>query len=53
MHTDAKQTVVAESTKLREVVEAKVAKLHASANAQIKDAIAKFDGDISKGLKES
>lgn len=52
MHTDAKQAVVAESTKLREEVEAKVAKLHASADAQIRDAIAKFDGDMVKGLKE-
>ncbi|MBC8351255.1 MAG: hypothetical protein H8E66_04680 [Planctomycetes bacterium] len=53
MHTDAQQTVVAESTKLRAEVEAKVAKLNASANAQIKDAIAKFDGDMSKGVKEA
>lgn len=53
MHSDAKQTVVAESTKLREEVEAKVAKLHASADAQIKDAIAKFDGDMGKGMKEA
>lgn len=53
MHTEAKQSIVAESTKLREEVEAKVAKLHASADAQIKDAIAKFDGDMSKGMKEA
>jgi hypothetical protein len=53
MHTDAKQAVVAESTKLREEVEAKVAKLHASAEAQIKDAVAKFEGDMGKGMKEA
>lgn len=46
MHEDAKQAVVAESTKLRTEVEAKVAKLNASANAQIKDAIARFDSDM-------
>lgn len=53
MHADAKQAVVAESTKLREEVEAKVAKLHASADAQIRDAIAKFDGDMSQGVKDA
>ena len=53
MHVDAMQAIVAESAKLREEVEVKLAKLKATAKAQIKEAITKFDSDMSNGMEEA